>query len=195
VASSLTGVVLICTKDSDIQLDSVGSTTRLVGDVLALLSALLYAGYVSLLKISVKDESRISMPLFFGFVGALNIMCFWPFAILLHFTGIEPFVLPSGKKVLAGLLLNGAITLVSDVIYLVAMLKTSPLVVTLGLSLTIPCAILGDLFKGTPMGGWRTYVGGIMVVIAFVVVGAADKAEIEEVQRGHPSPSSEAPVL
>jgi solute carrier family 35 protein F5 len=48
------------------------------------------------------------------------------------------------------------------------MLKTSPLIVTLGLSLTIPCAILGDVFEGTPLGGWKTGVGAFLVVLGFI---------------------------
>ncbi len=35
-----------------------------------------------------------------------------------------------------------AITLSSDYIYVIAMLKTTPLVVTVGLSLTMPLAVL-----------------------------------------------------
>jgi hypothetical protein len=50
----------------------------------------------------------------------------------------------------------------------IAMLKTSPLVVTLGLSLTIPCAIVGDVFEGTPLGGWKTGLGAVLVVLGFI---------------------------
>lgn len=40
------------------------------------------------------------------------------------------------------------ITLLSDYIYVLAMLKTTPVTVTVGLSLTIPLAVVGDIFLG-----------------------------------------------
>ena len=44
-----------------------------------------------------------------------------------------------------------AITLSSDYIYVLAMLKTTPLVVTIGLSLTMPLAVLGDIALQHPV--------------------------------------------
>lgn len=66
------------------------------------------------------------------------------------------------------------ITLSSDYIYVLAMLKTTPLVVTVGLSLTIPLAVIGDMFLGT----WATaqvLVGAILVVLSFLLVGWGDQ--------------------
>ncbi|XP_006454427.1 hypothetical protein AGABI2DRAFT_61007, partial [Agaricus bisporus var. bisporus H97] len=90
----------------------------LIGDTLALVSALFYASYVILLKVRIENEERINMQLFFGFVGLFNIML---------------------------------ITWSSDYLYVFAMLKTTPLVVTVGLSLTIPAAVLGDSILGVPV--------------------------------------------
>jgi len=53
------------------------------------------------------------------------------------------------------------------------MLKTTPLVVTIGLSLTIPMAVLGDFILGknaTPLG----LIGATLVLLAFTVVGFED---------------------
>ncbi|CAE6475449.1 unnamed protein product, partial [Rhizoctonia solani] len=87
------------------------------GDFLALGSALFYALYVVLLKVWIGDESRINMQLFFGFVGIFNTLAFWPIGVLLHYTHIEVFELPSSKKALYVVLLNMFITLSSDYIY------------------------------------------------------------------------------
>lgn len=76
------------------------------GDALALLSALFYALYVILLKVRVKEESRIDMQLFFGFVGLFNIMMLWPFVLILHFAGVETLGLPPTKAAWAGVLIN-----------------------------------------------------------------------------------------
>lgn len=51
------------------------------------------------------------MPLFFGFVGIINVFLLWPFGVILHFTGIERFEWPSGNALIIGLLINAAITL------------------------------------------------------------------------------------
>lgn len=63
-----------------------------------------------------------------------------------------------------------AITLSSDFIYVLAMLKTTPLVVTIGLSLTIPLAVLGDFVLGRPATG-QVLLGAGLVLVSFVAVG------------------------
>jgi solute carrier family 35 protein F5 len=113
VVSSLAGVVLICTKDNDMASSTATSNTgaRLLGDAFSLLSALLYASYVSLLKVTVKDESKLNTSLFFGFVGAINVVGMWPFGLALHYAGLERLEWPSSREIVAGLILNGFITL------------------------------------------------------------------------------------
>lgn len=70
------------------------------------MSALFYALYVTLLKVRIREESRIDMQLFFGFVGLFNIVGTWPIGILLHLTGLEKFELPHSSKTIAALLIN-----------------------------------------------------------------------------------------
>lgn len=76
------------------------------GDALALLSALFYALYVTLLKVRIRSEERIDMQVFFGFVGLFNILACWPIGVVLHLTGVEPFQLPSTSKAVMALLIN-----------------------------------------------------------------------------------------
>ena len=71
-----------------------------------MLSALFYAVYVILLKVRIRSESRIDMQLFFGFVGLFNILACWPIGIVLHFTGVERFEVPSAGRIVVGLLIN-----------------------------------------------------------------------------------------
>jgi solute carrier family 35 protein F5 len=65
------------------------------------------------------------------------------------------------------------ITLSSDYIYVIAMLKTTPLVVTIGLSLTMPLAVLGDLGMQHPVKG-QVVLGAALVLVSFVVIGLED---------------------
>ena len=70
------------------------------------------------------------------------------------------------------------ITLSGDVIYVFAMLKTTPLVVTVGLSLTIPVAVAGDFLLGRTVK-LMSILGGFFVLGSFVVVGLEDSKNEE----------------
>jgi len=78
----------------------------LLGDSLALLSAIFYALYVILLKVRIREESRIDMQLFFGFVGLINISCCWPMGFILHFIGAEQFELPTTRQAMIAIVVN-----------------------------------------------------------------------------------------
>jgi len=66
-----------------------------------------------------------------------------------------------------------AITPSSNFIYAIAMLKTTPLVVTVGLSLTIPVAVAGDFLLGRT-AKLMSLLGAFLVLGSFVVVGLED---------------------
>jgi len=149
-----------------------------MGDALALISAVFYAFYVTLLKVRIRHEARIDMQLFFGFLGLFNIIACWPIGILLHVIGAEIFELPQSRSVVAAILVNMGITLSSDYIYVLSMLKTTPLVVTVGLCLTIPLAVFGDFILGKSSRG-QVIFGATLVLISFVVVGA-ENAKLQE---------------
>ncbi|CCX09990.1 Similar to Uncharacterized vacuolar membrane protein YML018C; acc. no. Q03730 [Pyronema omphalodes CBS 100304] len=148
----------------------------LMGDSMALLSAFSYATYITLLKLRIGSESRINMQLFFGFVGLFNVLFLWPLLIILHFTGIEPFELPPESRVWAIILVNASITLTSDFCWAYAMLLTTPLVVTVGLSLTIPLSLMGQMvLYGTEMGPGY-WLGAGAVFVAFWVLSREENA-------------------
>lgn len=77
---SVIGVIVVSKSDHDLpSLPSDGGSTDptlpaapLLGDALALASALAYAFYVILLKVRIKNEARVSMTLFFGFVRTVQ---------------------------------------------------------------------------------------------------------------------------
>ena len=72
-----------------------------------------------------------------------------------------------------------AITLSSDYIYVIAMLKTTPLVATIGLSLTMPLAVIGDIGLQHPVKA-QVVLGAALVLVSFVVIGMEDRQEIRE---------------
>ncbi|KAG8953585.1 hypothetical protein FRC03_011712 [Tulasnella sp. 419] len=111
------------------------------------------------------------MQLFFGFVGLFNVLTLWPVAIFLNYMGWEVLEWPSGEKTWAVVAINMLITLSSDYIYVIAMLKTTPLLVTIGLSLTIPFAVLGDIITLNIEVDGQSLLGATLVLISLVAIG------------------------
>lgn len=123
-----------------------------VGDAMAFVSAIMYGIYAVLLKKCIGNESRVNMPLFFGMVGLSNVLFLWPGFLILHLTNIESFQLPPTRRIATIVLLNSVGSLVSDFSWAYAMLLTSPLVVSVGLSLNIPLSLIGQMVMITTPG-------------------------------------------
>jgi solute carrier family 35 protein F5 len=176
---SFMGVILITKTDSDNVSQELQRTklSIFIGNLLALTGALLYGVYTTLLKYRIKDESRINMKVFFGFVGIFNLILLWPSLILFHFTGVEKFELPSGSFVITVLLINGLITFVSDFCWVKAMLLTSPLTVTVGLSTTIPFAMVGDILFKNEKISTMYIVAATMIGISFFIINRDEENE------------------
>ncbi|GIJ86148.1 hypothetical protein Asppvi_005022 [Aspergillus pseudoviridinutans] len=141
-----------------------------LGDAMAAFSAVMYGVYTIVLKRQVGDESRVNMVLFFGLVGLFNMLFLWPGFIILHVTGIEPFVLPGTGRIWTIVLVNSFSSLVSDICWAYAMLLTTPLVVTVGLSLTIPLSLVGQIFLQGQYSSAIYWVGAAIVFLSFLVV-------------------------
>ncbi|KAG0638665.1 hypothetical protein HOY80DRAFT_145894 [Tuber brumale] len=176
VVLSLAGVSLVSSVDlgpSSSLSSGVGDKTPgriLRGDLMALMGAFSYGVYTILLKVRIGHESRISMTRFFGFVGLFNFLGLWPGIIILHHAGVEKFEIPPDARIWWILVINASITLVSDYCWVYAMLLTTPLIVTVGLSLTIPLALLGQMLV---LGVWSSgvyWVGAVLVFLAFLFV-------------------------
>lgn len=149
----------------------------MVGNILALSGAFLYGVYSTLLKKRVKDETRINMKIFFGFVGLFNIIFLWPSLILFHFMGWETFQIPKNSHVIIIVVVNCFITFISDFCWANAMLLTSPLTVTVGLSTTIPLAMFGDfIFNGKPMP-LLYFLGALCVLGSFFIINKSSEED------------------
>lgn len=169
VALCLLGAVLIGLSDR-----RNSAHHSLFGDVIALISAVGYGVYVVYLKQAIGHERRVIMPMVFAFAGLTVLLCLWPGLILLNATRVERLIWPDGRVWLF-LLINGLLgTVLSDLLWLWAMLLTTPLVATLGLSLSIPVAMVSDaLLKGTRFPPVYV-VGALLVVLGFVLLNVAD---------------------
>ncbi|KAK4203340.1 hypothetical protein QBC40DRAFT_194556 [Triangularia verruculosa] len=177
VLASLVGVVLISSVDlSGLNDGSRGSFPHkstweiAVGDGMALFSAVVYGIYVTVMKLRVGNEERVDMGLFFGLVGLINVVLLWPGFFVLHFTGLEPFEWPPTGTVWAIIMLNSVASFFSDIIWAYAMLLTTPLIVTVGLSLNIPVSLVGEMIQYSQYSSWLYWVGAGIVVLSFVFV-------------------------
>lgn len=113
VLASLAGVSLVALGDFSGQSDDQRGhfphkepAEIAAGDVIALLSAVLYGVYVTRFKHNVGDESRVDMLLFLACVGLANVLLLWPGFFLLHWTGLETFEWPSTDRVVLILLVS-----------------------------------------------------------------------------------------
>lgn len=176
VALCFAGIVVVTVTDAKDEnpATSAGATGSYdeaeLGDLLSLGSAVSYAVYTVTLKKVVKSESRINMMLFFGLLGVVNAVAVVPILGMAHLTGVEAFEWPS-RQTLVLLTVNGLIgTVVSDYLWARSVLLLTPLISTLGLSLTIPCSMLAQalLFEDafSPwylLGAGLTFAGFILV--------------------------------
>ncbi|GMM37011.1 hypothetical protein DASC09_043360 [Saccharomycopsis crataegensis] len=183
---SFVGIVIITRIDShssphkvSLKDDNYGFAMFL-GNLLALAGACFYGAYTVLLKLKVRSQDRLNTKLFFGFVGIFNIVLLWPTLFVWHFTGIESFELPSSSFVWKIILINCLITFISDYCWAIAVLLTSPLTVTVGLSLTIPLALLGDaVYKGKTISiGYL--LGAAIISVSFFMINKDQEDVVEE---------------
>ncbi|KAL2160645.1 hypothetical protein VTH06DRAFT_1333 [Thermothelomyces fergusii] len=177
VLASLVGVVLISSVDlSGANDDSRGSfphktTVQIaIGDSMAFFSAILYGVYITVMKRRVGNEERVNMPLFFGLVGLFNVLFLWPGFFILHYTGIEPFELPPNASVWTIIAINSMASFFSDILWAYAMLLTTPLIVTVGLSLNIPLSLIGEMIQYSQYSSWLYWVGAGIVFVSFLFV-------------------------
>ncbi|KIW98045.1 uncharacterized protein Z519_01629 [Cladophialophora bantiana CBS 173.52] len=150
-----------------------------LGDAFALFSAIIYGVYtITLKKTTIKALPRsLNMPLFFGLVGTCNLVLLFPLFPVLHYTGQEPFSFPPSGRIWTILLINSCASFCSDLCWAYAMVLTSPLLVTVGLSLTIPLSLVGEMVLQGHYEGWVYWVGAGIVVGSFLFIDQEEKKE------------------
>ncbi|ORX35223.1 hypothetical protein BD324DRAFT_631872 [Kockovaella imperatae] len=185
VLLSFLGVVLVARSDSS-QTEEISvplPSHPIWGDLAAIISALCYGGYVVLLKVKLVDEDRADSMLMLGFAGLYQTVALIPVFPILHWTGLERFQLPPTRRAWLLCLANMSITFASDYLYILALLKTSPMLVTLGLSMTIPLTLAISIVDPALSVGTVTFlslIGASMVLGAFVLLSWEGTKEDEQ---------------
>ncbi|OVA01599.1 Solute carrier family 35 member SLC35F1/F2/F6 [Macleaya cordata] len=163
------GTIIVSLGDMESGL-SATALKPLLGDILAVVSASLYASFISLIrkKISADDEQggRVSIAQMYGFLGLFNMLIFLPVAVLLHFTKLERFHIlgwkPLGLIVAKGLLDN----VLGDYLWAKAVLLTTPTVATAGLAIQVPMAAVVDAIRGHAPH-LMDYLGALAIMVGF----------------------------
>ncbi|MCJ1461917.1 hypothetical protein MMC07_000516 [Pseudocyphellaria aurata] len=202
VLTTLAGVIL--TSSVDLAGDNDGNRGYFphkswkelaVGDLLSLASAISYGVYTNVLKKKVGNEARLDMDLFLGFIGVFNTIVLFPGLVICHFSGIENFQFPPTRRIWAIVMINASISIVSDVSWIYAMLLTSPIVVTVGLSLTIPLSLVGQVVLYQQKASLLYWTGAGIVFLSFVFVNNESKRRVEAVQQDNEPGSRPASAL
>jgi len=186
---SFSGVLIVTKADTsennpnkDLHPGPSSAMWILWGNLLALSGALIYGIYTILLKFKTSipnshKERNLNTHLFFGFVGLICFLGLWPILIILHFTKVETWSLPSSREVWTCLVLNAVITFISDFCWCNAVLLTSPLTVTVGLSMAIPLAMVGDWILKEFQLNLLYVFGAAIVTTGFLIINKDEEEE------------------
>ncbi|GAB9465047.1 hypothetical protein Gpo141_00002467 [Globisporangium polare] len=193
----LLGVVLcmagnISTLAND---SSSGQADHLWGDLVALIGAIMYGVYTTSIRKLIPDNSGISISLFFGFLGLFSLVGLAVFVAIFDATGVESLrnLTPEiiGLLFVQGLLNN----VLADYLWAVAILYTSTTVATVGLSLTVPMAILSDWIVHGLSPSYVTVISSVLVLGGFVVISLSTrKDQLQEVAAGNENATPLTPV-
>ncbi|KAH0634899.1 hypothetical protein KY284_037685 [Solanum tuberosum] len=88
------GTIIVSLGDSKSGSSKVASNPVL-GDILSLVSAAMYAVYITLIRKKLPDDDgksgHASMAQFLGYLGLFNMLIFLPIPLVLNFANLEPF--------------------------------------------------------------------------------------------------------
>ncbi|KAK7260985.1 hypothetical protein RIF29_27288 [Crotalaria pallida] len=149
----------------------------IVGDMFGLLSAICYGLYTVLLKNSAGSGDKVNMQKIFGCIGLYCLLGFWWLALPLNAAGIEPlFKLPSSLSTSKIVIANSIwSSVISDYFWALSIVWTSPVVATLGMSLTIPVAMIADMVIHGRKYSATYILGCIQVFAGFTLANLSDK--------------------
>ncbi|KAL0027748.1 hypothetical protein WJX77_002727 [Trebouxia sp. C0004] len=158
----IAGVVMVTFGDSS---HSEGRQS-FVGDMLCLLSSLLYASYTIAIRQMLPNDENADVTTFFGFIGLLNLVFMAPVLIILWLTSVVQLQGMTAWLLLLAVCKGLFDNVLSDYLWARAVLLLGPTLATVGLSVQVPLAVAAEGIFGTPE--WLHSHGSA----AFMILGA-----------------------
>ena len=147
------------------------------GDIICIFSAVMYGAYSVAIRRAVPDEREVSLPLFFGFLGLINMVVLAPIVTALSLTGAES-VAGLSSTVLGLIVLKGLVdNVLSDYLWALGMVLTTPTVATIGLSLTVPLAIMSDLLVNALLPTLLSLLAAACVLGGFLAINLSSRPD------------------
>ncbi|WMV46987.1 hypothetical protein MTR67_040372 [Solanum verrucosum] len=177
------GTIIVSLGDSKSGSSKVASNPVL-GDILSLVSAAMYAVYITLIRKKLPDDDgksgHASMAQFLGYLGLFNMLIFLPIPLVLNFANLEPFNTLTWKQL--GLIVGKGMfdNVLSDLLWAKAILLTSTTVATAGLTIQVPLAAIVDSLTGNapPI---MDYIGAAAVMVGFAGINIpSDSCSVPE---------------
>lgn len=138
----------------------------------ALSSALAYGLYSIYLKKVTKDESRVSMPMLFAFVGLYTLIFIIPGLAFAHVMGWYVVNMPSSDAA-TNILINAIIGgLIPNYMWNVAFSLTTPLMVAIGLSFSTPLGVVAGYIKKGELKT-ESVIAAIIIILSFCLLNLA----------------------
>ncbi|ESW33092.1 hypothetical protein PHAVU_001G042500 [Phaseolus vulgaris] len=181
VLISMAGVVMTTIGKTWVADELIGiSNTQkhsIIGDVFGLLSAVCYGLFTVVLKNSAGSGDMVDMENLFGCIGIYSFLGFWWLAWPLNAVGIETyFKFPSSISTWEIVIANSIFSsVISDFLWALSIVWTTPLVATLGMSLTIPIAMIADMVIHGRKYSIMYILGCIQVFAGFTLANLSDK--------------------
>lgn len=172
------GVNFDAATEADAANNALGENIEspMLGNLLALIAAGLYALYTAVMKLYLKDDERTDMTLFFALMGIFNFLGMGAVILLLRAFGGLPGLFFALTPRYFWLACSKAFfdNVLSDYLWARAVLLTSPTVASIGLSLQIPLAASVEVVIGKP--AWAAHARNAALMASgtfFVLAGFA----------------------
>lgn len=174
---------------------SAWNRASLWGDILGLLSAVGYGAYAVQTRILCPhDESLYSMQILLGYIGLICMVGLSPIALYQAASSTQLSIVVFGFLFIKGIFDN----VISDYLWLRAVILTNATVATVGLGLTIPLAFLSDIFVTDQSGTVMTVpsvLGALCVLTGFILVNVGNHEEPPSLSRTYEALDSSSSLV